>query len=381
MKILILTPYEYEFSALNIQARLLENGLKELGHEVYCLYEGFELSKKIIYKAIKPEVIISIGFWGNTPKLISEPMSKGFKVLPWFNADGWIANYHDILNSLPLITVTSNWVKSTYERDGIKGNNIHPIHIGYNPNLFRPLPKNDIKVLKIREILGIKNDEKMILTVGGDVTSKGAQEMFKALAKVNSNFTNWKYVCKSWPSKTTDNWHKEELRVINELGIADKIIFHDEIIHHDFMPYLLNACDIYAAPSRLEGFGMIQLEAEACGKPVISINVGGPKDTIVHNKTGFLVDVEHEIKLDREWATPSMGFDEKKLIEFPIPKTFAYKANTDQLTEYSLKLLKDDSLREQMGKAAAEHALKNFHYRDIARRMSELINTHVLKKN
>ena len=37
------------------------------------------------------------------------------------------------------------------------------------------------------------------------------------------------------------------------------------------MPYLIAACDIYAAPSRLEGFGMPQVEAGACGKPVIGI--------------------------------------------------------------------------------------------------------------
>ena len=67
----------------------------------------------------------------------------------------------------------------------------------------------------------------------------------------------------------------------------------------EFMASLLNACDIYAAPSRLEGFGMIQVEAMACGKPVISINVGGPKDTIVHEKTGFLVDVESEDKASK----------------------------------------------------------------------------------
>ena len=380
MKILILTPYDYEFSAIVIQARILEKGLKELGHEVYCLYEGFGLSKKIIDESVKPDVIIGIGFWGDTPKLITEPMSKGFKVVPWFNADGWVANYHDILNTLPLIAVTSNWVKSTYERDGVNPNNIYPVHIGFDPNLFKPIPHNNLQVAKVREILGIKENEKMILTIGGDVTTKGAQEMFKALTILNPQFQNWKYVCKSWPSGTTEDWHKAESQMIKDLGIQDKVIFHNEIIHHDFMPYLLNACDIYAAPSRIEGFGMIQLEAEACGKPVISINVGGPRDTIVNGKTGFLVDVEHEVKLDREWVTPAMGFNEKKLIEFPIPKTFTYKANIDQLAEYTLRLLTNDSLREQMGKVAAEHALKNFHYKKTAKDMIDLIEAKLNAK-
>ena len=97
-------------------------------------------------------------------------------------------------------------------------------------------------------------------------------------------------------------------------------------------------------------------------------------------KTGFLVDVEHEVKLDREWATPAMGFNEKKLIEFPIPKTFTYKANIDQLAEYTLRLLTNDSLREQMGKVAAEHALKNFHYKKTAKDMIDLIEAKLNAK-
>ncbi len=54
------------------------------------------------------------------------------------------------------------------------------------------------------------------------------------------------------------------------------------------MPYLFGACDIYAAPSRLEGFGMPQVEAGACGKPVISIKAMGMLDTLVHEETAFL---------------------------------------------------------------------------------------------
>ena len=46
----------------------------------------------------------------------------------------------------------------------------------------------------------------MILTVGGDVTSKGAQEMFKALANVDKEFKDWKYVCKIWPSQCSNEW-------------------------------------------------------------------------------------------------------------------------------------------------------------------------------
>ena len=45
---------------------------------------------------------------------------------------------------------------------------------------------------------------------------------------------------------------------------------------------------------------MIQVEAMACGKPVISINKGGPAETIIHGKTGFLAGVAEEVKLNEE---------------------------------------------------------------------------------
>ena len=82
------------------------------------------------------------------------------------------------------------------------------------------------------------------------------------------------------------------------------------------MPYLLNAADIYAAPSRLEGYGMIQVEAQACGVPVISINDMGPKETIAHGTTGFLANVGETVELKEEWAYTHMGFEEDHKIQF-----------------------------------------------------------------
>jgi len=64
-----------------------------------------------------------------------------------------------------------------------------------------------------------------------------------------------------------------------------------------------------------------------------------------------------------------MGFTKKHLVKFDHPKTFAYRADVNDLREHTLKLLSDDSLRETMGNQAREHVLKNFDYRDIAKRM------------
>ncbi|MCA9485966.1 MAG: glycosyltransferase family 4 protein [Nanoarchaeota archaeon] len=379
MKALVLYPHPPEPDGVSMQGHYLIKGLKENGVDVLPCDRENGIQKEFYYKSFKPDVVIGVGFWADSPGLIFDPMEYGMTPVPWFNADGWVANYQDTLNKLPLLVTTSNWVKSTYARDGVAGNNVQVCPIGFDPEVFKPIPRSDPRVKKIREMLDIQEDEKMILTIGGDATSKGSQEMMRALKKIDATYPKWKYVLKVWDSFSAEDHGKEERALMEELGIADRVTHLMGKFSPEFMSILINACDIYAAPSRLEGFGMIQLEAQACGKPVISINVGGPKDTIVHNKTGFLVDVEHEIKLDREWVYPWMGFDAQKQIEFPIPKTFAYRANIDQLAEYTLKLLEDDNLRNEMGRAGAKHAIENFHYKVTAKRMIDLIEEHVLQ--
>ena len=379
MKVLVLYPHPVEPDGVSLQGHYLIKGLRELGVEVMPCDRGNTLEKIHAYKSFNPDVVIGIGFWGDIPEIVHSPMNHGLKVVPWFNADGWVANYHNILNSLPLLAATSNWVKQTYKRDGVKGDNIHVCHIGYDPEIF--YPKNSEEDRKrLRQMLGIQDDEIMIFTAGGDVTSKGAQEMFKALAKIGNKFPNWKYVLKTYESPSAESYGPQEEQLIEELGLdKDRIIYLQGKYSPEFIASLMNACDIYAAPSRLEGFGMFQVEAMACGRPVVSINVGGPKDTIINGETGFLVDIETEVKLPSEWAYDWMGFEDKHKIVFDKPKTFAYRANTDQLAQYTLKLMTDKTLREQMGKRAAEHALKTFNYKITAQRMLDLINQHVLK--
>ncbi len=377
---MVLYPHPPEPDGVSMQGHYLIKGLIENGVDVLPCDRENNIQKEWSYLSFQPDFVIGLGFWADAPGLIHDPLFHGMQPIPWFNADGWVANYHETLNKLPLLVTTSNWVKSTYIRDGVKEDNIHVCPIGFDPKSFYPISKSDQRVRKLRHLLDIKDDEKMILTIGGDVTSKGAQEMLRALAKMNPKFSKWKYVMKVWDSFSADDHGVEEENLIKELGLEEKITRLVGKLSPEFIGILLNACDIYAAPSRLEGFGMIQLEAEACGKPVISINVGGPKDTIIHGKTGFLVDVDYEVKLEKEWVYPWMGFESKHQIEFPTPKTFAYRANIDQLAEYTLMLLQNDDLREKMGRAGAEHALKNFHYKVTAKKMIDLIKNNILEK-
>lgn len=376
MKILILAEHPNNSGSLSIQGNLLYKGLIENGIDCrICHYKYRKKEKEWYFKVFKPDVVIGVGWWVDTPTIINNPLEFGLQPVPWLLADGWVANYHAILSNLPLVFTTSNWVKETYKRDGVDIKNYEVLHVGYDAKKFKPISKEESGIKEIRKMLGVKEDEKMILTAGGgDVTSKGVQEMIRALAKVEKEYSNWKYVCKASNSKCARDHHQEELALINELNLdPNKIIYITDDFHHNFMPYLLNACDIYAGPSRLEGFGMIQVEAMACGKPVISIDAMGPKDTIIHGQTGFLAKIGATIDLTEEWVTKEMGFKEVFRMKFDKPKTLAYRADIDDLAKFTLDLLVKDDLREKIGTQAAQHAFNNFQYQNLAQKCADML--------
>jgi len=218
MKILLLYPYPVEPDGQSLQGHYLAKGLEELGVEVMSCGTREQRLKRKAYKEFQPDYAIGVGFWADTPDLIHHPRKGNVHPIPWFNANGWIANYHDTLNELPLLCATSNWVKSTYMRDGVQGDNIKVVNIGFNPDIFHPFAKDDSRIKEVRDKLNIADDEVMIFTAGGDATSKGAQEMLRALAKVDNSFKKWKYVLKVNESFSTQNHGKEEAELIKELG-------------------------------------------------------------------------------------------------------------------------------------------------------------------
>lgn len=374
MKSVILYAYPPEPDGLSLQGDLLYRGMKENGESAEPCNLSSEFQKEWLYDYFKPDVAFGIGYWGHSPDIVFHPQKFGVTPVPWFVADGWVANYHKELSDLPLVFATSEWVKKTYKRDGVDVKNFHVAPIGCDMDLFRPISRNDLRIKTIRKQLRVEDDEVMILTVGGDVTSKGAQEVLKALKQVDKYFPKWKYVCKVWGGESADDHWDDEQKLIEELGdSSDKVIYLEGSLAPEFMPLLLNACDIYAAPSRLEGFGMIQMEAEACGVPVVSINEMGPKETIVHGETGFLASVAETVELKKEIVHPHMGFEEQGVVEFEKPKIFAYRASVEEITDYLLRLMNSEELRRSMGEKGRAHATRNFEYRMIARKMTELV--------
>jgi len=374
MKVLVLYDYPPSPGGLATQGDLLYKGLLELGIEANAVHFESPQEKEWYYRWFKPDVVVGVGYWGHTPQLVLHPQRYGVQAVPWLVADGYIANYHEVLNALPLILVTSNWVKEMYVRDGINGDIIEVLPVGCNTDKFKPYSKDDPKIIAVREALGVSHDQLMILTVGGDAASKGAQEVMQALAIIDTKAPDWKYVCKVWPQPRTKAQNLLDLELATNLGIEKNVTYTTNTISRNFMPYLVGACDIYAAPSRLEGFGMPQVEAGACGKPVISIKAMGMLDTLVDGETAFLAGVAKKIVVNEVMLGGESGFEDHHKVIFNTPRTVDYRANVQDIAKYLMLLMTDASLRDKMGKAGRQRVVENFDYRIVAKRFVQIMH-------
>jgi starch synthase len=374
MKVLVLYDYPPSPGGLATQGDLLYKGLMEMGVEAHAVNFESAQEKEWYYRWFEPDIVVGVGYWGHSPHLVLHPQRYGATAVPWLVADGYIANYKEILEDLPLILVTSKWVKKVYIRDGLSGKNIEVLPVGCDTDSFCPRDKKDPKITTVREALGVAEDQLMILTVGGDAASKGAQEVMQALAINDTKAPDWKYVCKVWPQPRTDQQNLADLQLATHLGIEKNVVYTTGKISRNFMPYLIAACDIYAAPSRLEGFGMIQVEANACGKPVIGIKAMGMLDTMVHGQTAFLADIAQEILLKEAILGRESGYEPGSKVVFKEPRVVDYRASIHDIAKYLLELMNNPDLRRKMGENGRKRAVKNYDYRVVAQKFVKIIS-------
>lgn len=374
MKVLLLYDYPPSPGGLATQGDLLFRGLCQSGVDAHAVHLESALEKEWYYRWFEPDVVLGIGYWGHTPELVLNPQSHGRRAVPWLVADGYVANYHEVLNALPLILVTSTWVKETYARDGVHGANIEVLPVGCDTDAFAPRHRSDPKVRAVRRQLGVAEDELLILTVGGDAASKGGQEVMQALALIHAQAPAYKYVCKVWPQPRTTAQTALDMALAARLGLADHVIYRECRTSREFMPYLLAACDIYAGPSRIEGFGMVQVEANACGKPVIAVDAMAFRDTMVHGENALLASVAEEIKIGEAVLGEAQGFEAGHRVVFPYQRTSDFRASVPDIAAHLLKLMTEPGERERMGGAGRRRAVERYDYRVVARRFVEIMH-------
>ena len=98
--------------------------------------------------------------------------------------------------------------------------------------------------------------------------------------------------------------------LIDDLGIADRVTFVAPQPHYALSTYY-RAADVLIMPSRSESFGLVALEAAACGVPVVASAVGGLRTLVRDGETGYLIDgrdpADYAAAIDKILADPQLG--------------------------------------------------------------------------
>lgn len=143
------------------------------------------------------------------------------------------------------------------------------INMGVNREIFKPINKE-----VARSSCGMKEETIPILFVGNMIRQKGLLELMEAMSQL-IRLESSIHLYLIGPEK--DHAFMEELQLfINERGIQEHISFLGTKEQTEIAKWMA-AAEIFVLPSHIEGFGLVALEAMACGTPVVGTNVGGLK--------------------------------------------------------------------------------------------------------
>ena len=226
----------------------------------------------------------------------------------------------------------------------VKTENITVVPPGVDLNHFYPIPQDEA-----REYIGAEKNDRLLLFVGRIEPLKGIDTLLHALAQMKQRGVLERHeiclpIIGGDASVSEEQMTAEMLRLQSlreELGLDDFVKFLGKR-SQDSLPYYYSAADILVMPSHYESFGIVALEAMACGTPVVASQVGGLKHLIEDGVTGFLVP----------------------------------NRDADSLSEKLTLLLDNYNLHQQMGEKAAAHA-KQYAWDIIAPRILDVYRSMV----
>ncbi|PMB19783.1 glycosyltransferase [Fischerella thermalis] len=180
---------------------------------------------------------------------------------------------------------------SEYTRDRlIHEQNLDPekfsiLPVTFDPNRFQIAPKPKY----LLERYGLKPEQSIILTVARLLATeqyKGYDTIIAALPEIKKVIHNVHYVL---VGKGDDLPRIEEL--IAKLELQNCVTLTGFVPDEELCDHY-NLCDVFAMPSKQEGFGIVYLEALACGKPTLAGNQDGATDALCRGELGVLIDPE-----------------------------------------------------------------------------------------
>jgi len=260
--------------SLGIYAKLLVRSMRlALGHRIAAVHAG----------RVLPEGLVGllVARMSGRPLLV---YAHGEEITTW-RQPGKLGAMRYVFRKADGVVANSEFTRSELLKLGVRGDRIVLINPGVDVRRFRPgLPSADL-----RASIGLAADQKLMLSVGRLSRRKGFDQTIRALPALLARELDVRY---AMVGIGEDREHLAALA--RECGVAERVHLLGHVSPED-LPRWYNAADVVVMPNRevdgdIEGFGMVFIEAAACGKPAVAGRSGGTDSAVIDGETGLLVD-------------------------------------------------------------------------------------------
>lgn len=277
------------------------------GRDLWVYFERRAILKLIKSERVKFDLIHAHFTWPsgavavelkkrfNVPVVITEHTSQTFNNAVEKKIPQFIRSWK---RSDAIIRVKKGDI-SRFNDVGIPLDKVHHIPNGYNHITFV-----DLDMHTCRNKLGLPLNKKIVLNVGNLYdAAKGHKYLIEAMDEIVKNRND--VLCFIIGGGKLEH---ELDKQIKSAGLQNyvKLVGGKS---HDEIPIWMNACDVFVLPSLIESFGVVQIEAMACGKPIVATYNGGSEEIVISDHYGLLCKTANSkelaenilIALDRAW--------------------------------------------------------------------------------
>ena len=275
-----------------------------------------------------------------------EQLGNGYELTCWIEKTAY--EFAD-----GIIAVSQDMKRDVIEAYNVDPDRVRVIYNGIDLNFYQPTFDEQV----LRDV-GVDPTKPIVLFVGRITRQKGITGLLKTLPFIDANAQI--VLCAGAPDTPEI---AEEMKSLYEEVSAKRpgVIWIQEMLGHDKLKVLYSHAAVFVCPSLYEPFGIINLEAMACGTPVVGSHVGGIPEIIVEGETGFLVPFEAVSKVNFEPQNPEK-----------FQRDLAEKINL---------ILSDSDLRDRLGRASRARVEALFSWEAIAKQTLEFYQEVITRFN